>query len=75
MNERTSKVGKEIRKLDSRTSEGIMVDIPASGIEQKIINELPPNQPFWGKDPDGNVNQYTIINNKIYKAPSNYIEV
>lgn len=74
MTEKQTKVAKEIRRLDSRTAEGITIDIPASGIEQKVINELPHNQPFWGKDPDGNVNQYTIINHKIYKAPSNYIE-
>lgn len=65
------KDARDIRLLKSRTIEGTTIDIPASGIEQDIVNNFPSNEPFYGKEPDGTMNQYVVINNEIYKTPAN----
>lgn len=65
------KDARDIRVLKSRTIEGTTLDIPASGIEQSVINEMPANQPFYGREPDGTMNQYVIINNELFKTPAN----
>ena len=65
------KDAREIRRLNSRTIEGTTLDIPASGIEQDTINNMPSNQPFYGREPDGTMNQYVVIGNELFKTPAN----
>lgn len=68
-------INKKIKQLDNRTIQGDIINIPANGIEQDTVHKVTHNEPFWGKNPDGVLEQFIVVDNKIYKASSNYTEI